>query len=1095
VTSSRSFSAFFIRRPVGTTLLTLGLALAGLIAFFRLPVAPLPQIDYPTIVVTAQMPGASPETMATSVATPLERHLGIIADVTEMTSWSTVGSTRITLQFALSRDIDGAAREVQAAINAARADLPASLRSNPTYRKVNPADAPIMILSLTSDTRTRGQIHDAASMALVPPLSQIPGVGQVTLGGGAARAVRIEIDPAPLFHYGIGLEDVRAAIAAANVHSPKGAIEDGPRRWQLYANDQATTPDDYKPLVIAYRNGAPVRLGDVAKIEEGQESRRVIGLSNGRPAVLVVLHRQPGGNIIDTVDRVTEILPRLRAALPSDIDLAVALDRSTTIRASLHEVQITLVIAVVLVILVVFLFLGNARTALIPSVAVPVSLLGTFGVMYLLGYSLNNSSLMALTIAAGFVVDDAIVVLENVTRHVEAGMSRIEAAIRGAREIAPTVVSMSLSLVAVFVPILLMPGLVGRMFREFAVVLSVAVLISMVVALTTTPMMCAFLAADRSERQASRWQWVSDRMFAAMIGLYARSLQWTLRQPGLVLSALALIVALNIHLFVVIPKGLMPQQDTGRLAGGIRADQSVSFELMRSKLAQFIQILGEDPAVATVTGFTGGGQTNSGYIFVALKPLAERDASASEIVARLRPKLAQVAGARLYLQAVQDIRIGGRESFAQYQYTLQADDLAQLYEWGPRIAAALEQLPQLTDVNSDQQQGGLETRLAIDRATAARLGVTARQIDNALYDAFGERVVSTIYTARNQYRVVMEASPQYWQTPDALNKVFVSTAGGIRGTQETNALADAVTAAGGENADDPSDEARAVRDQATNAIAARGRDGAATGAAVSTAPERMVPLSAIARFETGRAPLAVNHQGLFAATTISFNLKPGVSLGEATQAIEEAILRIGVPATIVGTFEGTARAFQASLTSQPLLILAALLAVYIMLGVLYESLIHPVTIISTLPSAGVGAVLALLLFDIEFSIIAFIGVILLIGIVKKNAIMMIDFALDAERSQGLGPREAIYRAALLRFRPIIMTTAAAMLGAVPLAIGFGEGSELRRPLGIAIVGGLLVSQVLTLYTTPTVYLCLDRLRLRERRDMLGNARHAERAAD
>ncbi len=1094
MSSTASFSAIFIRRPVGTTLLTLGLALAGFAAFWRLPVAPLPQVDYPTIVVSAQMAGASPETMATSVATPLERHLGVIADVTEMTSSSTVGSTRLTLQFSLSRDIEGAARDVQAAINAARADLPATLRSNPTYRKVNPADAPIMILSLTSNTRTRGQIYDEASMILVPALSQIDGVGQVTIGGGAARAVRIEIDPAPLFHHGIGLEDVRAAIAAANAHSPKGVVEDGARRWQLYANDQATTPDDYKPLVIAYRNGAPVRLNDVAKIDEGQESRRNVGLSNGRPAVLVILHRRPGGNIIDTVDRVTGILPQLRAALPSDIDLTVALDRSTTIRASLHEVEITLIIAVVLVILVVFLFLRNARAALIPSVAVPVSLLGTFGAMHLLGYSLNNSSLMALTIATGFVVDDAIVVLENVTRHVEAGMGRIEAALRGTREIAFTVVSMTLSLIAVFVPILLMPGLIGRIFREFAVVLSVAILISMIVSLTVTPMMCAYWATNRPERR-SRWNAASDRIFAAMLGFYGRTLAAALRHPALVLSALAVVVALNIYLFVVIPKGLFPQQDTGRLVGGIRADQSASFEMMRGKLTQLIRILGDDPAIASVTGFTGGGRTNSGFVFIALKPLAERGVSAAEVVARLRPRLAQVAGARLFLQPVQDIRVGGRESFAQYQYTLQADDLHQLYEWEPRITAALEQLPELTDVNSDQQQGGLETRLAIDRATAAQLGVTARQIDNTLYDAFGERAVSTIYTTRNQYKVVMEAPPQYWGNPDALSRIFVSTAGGIKGTQATNAITDTVTTAGDAGADDPSYDAQAVRNRATNAIANSGRGAASTGAAVSTAPERMVPLSAIAHFETDHAPIAVNHQGLFAATTISFNLKPDVSLGEATRAIDDAILRIGVPATIVGTFEGTARAFQSSLRTQPLLILAALVIVYIVLGVLYESLIHPITILSTLPSAGVGAVLALLLFDTEFSIIALIGVILLIGIVKKNAIIIIDVALSAERGQGLEPREAIYRAALLRFRPIMMTTAAAMFGAVPLAIGFGEGSELRRPLGIAIVGGLFVSQVLTLYTTPIVYLYLDRLRLRGRHGWLGALRSVDQAGD
>ena len=1076
-----SLSAPFIRRPVATTLLTIGVALAGLAAFFQLPVAPLPQVDYPTISVSAQMPGASPETMSTTVATPLERHLGVIADVSEMTSSSTVGSTRITLQFALSRSIDGAARDVQAAINAARADLPSSLRSNPTYRKVNPADAPIMILSLTSDTRTRGQIYDAASLILQPGLSQIDGVGQVTISGSAAPAVRIEINPAPLFQYGIGLEDVRAAIASANAHSPKGAIEDGARRYQLYANDQANTPDDYKPLIIAYRNGAPVRLGDVANIEEGQENRRNAGLANGKLAVLVILYRQPGGNIIETVDRVDALLPQLRASLPSDIDVNVALDRSTTIRASLREVEISLVIAIALVILVVFLFLRNVRATLIPSVAVPVSLLGTFGAMHLLGYSLNNLSLMALTISTGFVVDDAIVVLENVTRHIEAGKSRLEAALQGAREVAFTVVSMSLSLIAVFVPILLMSGLIGRLFREFAVVLSIAILISMVVSLTVTPMMCAYMGTDRPHRRRSRWYAATERMFAAMHEFYGRTLTQALRWPALVLGVLVLTVGLNVYLFAVVPKGLFPQQDTGRLIGGIRADQSISFQLMRRKLAQFIRIVGADPAVASVTGFTGGGQTNSGFVFIALKPLAERDAAADRVIARLRPKLAQVTGARLFLQAVQDIRVGGRQSFAQYQYTLHGENLDQLYEWGPRITAALEQLPQLTDVNSDQQQGGLETNLVIDRATAARLGISARQIDNTLYDAFGQRQVSTIYAPRNQYRVVMEVAPQYWQNPDTLDQIFISTSGGgIRGTQATNALAGTVTQKGSATSDN-SPNAQAVRNQATNAIANSGQGTTSTGAAVSTVRETMVPLSAIARFETGAAPLSVNHQGLFVASTISFNLKEGVPLGEATRAIDEAMLRLGVPATIIGTFQGTARVFQKSLQDQPVLIVAALLAVYIVLGVLYESLIHPITILSTLPSAGIGAVLALMLFNTEFSIIALIGVILLIGIVKKNAIMMIDFALAAERSRWITSREAIYQAALLRFRPIMMTTMAAMLGAMPLAIGFGEGSELRRPLGISIVGGLLVSQVLTLYTTPVLYLYLDRWRLWGRR--------------
>ncbi len=1087
-----NLSTPFIERPVATTLLTIGVALAGLAAFFQLPVSPLPQVDFPTISVAAQMPGASPETMAATVATPLERHLGVIADVSEMTSSSTVGSTRITLQFGLSRNIDGAARDVQAAINAARADLPTSLRSNPTYRKVNPADAPVLILSLTSNTRTRGQMYDAASTILQPALSQIEGIGQVTLGGAAAPAVRVEINPMPLFKYGIGLEDVRAAIASANAHSPKGAIEDNGRNFQLYTNDQATTPEDYRPLVIAYRNGAPVRLSDVAVVEEGPENLRNAGLANGKPAVLAILYRQPGGNIIDTVDRVNGLLPQLRASLGNDIDLNVALDRSTTIRASLREVETTLAISIGLVILVVFLFLRNVRATLIPSVAVPVSLIGTFAAMHLLGYSLNNLSLMALTISTGFVVDDAIVVLENVTRHIEAGMKRRDAAILGASEVGFTVLAMSLSLIAVFIPILLMDGVVGRLFREFAVVLSVAILISLVVSLTTTPMMCAHIATHRPQgatpRRQSRWHQASERAFAAMLGFYERTLVQALRFPALVLLILFATIGLNVYLYILVPKGLFPQQDTGRMIGGIRADQSISFQLMRDKLTEFIAIIGEDPAIASVVGFTGGGQTNSGFVFVALKPLAERDASVDQVIGRLRGKLARVAGARLFLQPVQDIRVGGRQSSALYQYTLRGDDLPQLYEWVPKITAELEKLTELTDVNSDQEQKGLESNLVIDRVTAARLGITMSQINNTLYDAFGQRQVSTIYMPRNQYHVVMEVAPGYRQSPDTLNQIYISTGGGIRGTQATNAHPGTVSASAGGNATNTGagqTAAQAARDRATNALANSGRGSASTGAAVSTASETMVPLSAIARYEAGSTPLAVNHQGLFVASTISFNLKPGGSLGEATRAIEEAMARLRVPATIHGSFQGTAQVFQKSLENQPMLIAAALLAVYIVLGVLYESLIHPITILSTLPSAGVGAVLALMLFNTEFSVIALIGVILLIGIVKKNAIMMIDFALAAERGEGLNPREAIYRAAILRFRPIMMTTMAAMLGAVPLAIGFGEGSELRRPLGIAIVGGLAVSQVLTLYTTPVVYLYLDRWRLFAQRRWAG----------
>ena len=1077
-----SFSTPFIERPVATTLLTIGVALAGMFAFFKLPVSPLPQIDFPTISVFANMPGASPETMAATVATPLERHLGVIADVSEMTSSSSVGNSRITLQFGLTRNIDGAARDVQAAINAARADLPASLRTNPTYRKVNPADAPVLILSLTSSTRTQGQMYDAASSVLQPALSQIEGIGQVTIGGSALPAVRVELNPLALFKYGIGLEDVRAALAAANAHSPKGAIEDGERHFQIYTNDQSNVAEDYRPLVIAYRNGAAVRLTDLAEIDDGVENIRNAGIANGKPGVLVILYRQPGGNIIDTVDRVYAALPQLRASMPSDVDVNVAMDRTTTIRASLHDVERTLVIAIGLVILVVFLFLRSPRATLIPSVAVPVSLIGTFGAMYLLGYSLNNLSLMALTISTGFVVDDAIVVLENITRHIEAGMKRREAAILGAREVGFTVLSMSVSLIAVFVPILLMGGIVGRLFREFAMTLSVAIVISLIVSLTTTPMMCAYIATHRPHREPSRLgraaQWVLD----ATLRGYDRSLASALRHPALVVFVLLLTVGFNVYLFIQVPKSFFPQQDTGRMIGGIQADQSISFQLMRQKLTEFITIIRNEPAVASVVGFTGGGQTNSGFVFVALKPLAERDLPVDQVIGRLRGKLGRVAGARLFLQAVQDIRVGGRQSYAQYQFTLQGDDLAELYAWVPRVTAALEQLPELTDVNSDQQQKGLQTDIVIDRATASRLGITAAQIDNTLYDAFGQRQVSVIYTPRNQYHVVMEVAPQYWQSPDILNQLYVSTAGGaVRGTQATNALAGTVArspAAGGASAPSAAQlAADPARNRATNALANTGRAATSTGAAVSTARENMVPLSTVAHYETSNAPLAVNHHGLFVASTISFNLKPGIALGEAARAIDDAMVRLRVPETIRGTYQGAAQQFQQSLRNQPVLIAAALLAVYIVLGVLYESYVHPITILSTLPSAGVGAVLALMAFNIPLDIIGLIGVILLIGIVKKNAIMMIDFALHAERAEGLSSREAIYKACLLRFRPIMMTTFAAMLGALPLAVGFGEGAELRRPLGISIVGGLLVSQVLTLYTTPVVYLYLDRLRL------------------
>jgi multidrug efflux pump len=1072
-----SLSTPFISRPVATTLLTFGIAAAGAISFFQLPVSPLPQVDFPTISVRAQLPGASPQVVATSVATPLERHLGQIANVTEMTSSSSVGSARITLQFGLDRDIDGAARDVQAAINAARADLPASLRSNPTYRKVNPADAPILVLTLTSDILRRGEMYDAATTVLAQKLSQVDGVGEVTVSGSALPAVRAELNPKALSKYGIGLEDVRAALSSANAHSPKGSIDVGTRRYQIYNNDQASNADQYRSLLIAYRNGSPVRLSDVGEVVDSVENLRNAGIANGKAAVLVILNRQPGANIIDTVDRIKALLPALQASIPPSVDLSVAVDRSTTIRASLHDVEVTLIISIILVVFVVFVFLRDPLATLVPSMAVPVSLLGTFAFMYLLGYSLNNLSLMALTIATGFVVDDAIVVVENISRHIEAGMSRLEAAILGAKEVGFTVLSMSLSLIAVFIPILLMGGIVGRLFREFAMTLSIAILVSLAVSLSTTPMMCAYLLGRKRERPQGWLFRTSERAFAAMLGGYTRTLRWALAHPGLVVLTLIATVCLNGYLFWVIPKGLFPQQDTGRIVGGIQADQSISFQAMQQKLTQFISIIQKDPAVDTVVGFTGGGQTNSGFVFMSLKPRSERKLSADQVIGRMRRELSEVPGATLFLQSVQDIRVGGRQTNAQYQYTLQADDVTSLFDWGPKILAALQNLPQLRDANSDQQNKGLQTDIVIDRATAARLGVTVGQIDNTLYDAFGQRQVSTIYSARNQYHVVMEVAPQFWQSPETLRDLMISTSGGsVGGTQSTNAVAGTVV--GAKTKPTTSSVATdTARNLANNSIANSGRGSTSTGAAVSTNAETMVPLTAVASYGPGNTPLAINHQGPFVATTISFNLAPGVSLGEASSAISAAMQRIGVPVTIHGTFQGTAREFQRSLDNQPFLIVAALIAVYIVLGVLYESFVHPVTILSTLPSAGVGAVLALMLFKTEFSVIALIGVILLIGIVKKNAIMMIDFALDAERTRHLSTREAIYEACVLRFRPIMMTTMAAMLGAVPLAINFGEGGEMRQPLGIVIVGGLLVSQMLTLYTTPVVYLYFDRFRL------------------
>ncbi len=1080
-----NISAPFIARPVATTLLTLGIALSGVLAFVKLPVAPLPQVDFPTISVSAQLPGASPETVATSVASPLERHLGQIAGVTEMTSQSGIGQARITLQFELNRDIDGAARDVQAAIVAARADLPANLKSNPTYRKVNPADAPILILAMTSKTLSQGQMYDAASNVFQQRLSQITGVGQVIIGGSALPAVRVELNPKALFKYGIGLEDVRAALASANANSPKGTIDDGDQRYQVYTNDQSTKAADYAPLVVAYRNGAAVQLSDVAAVNDSVEDVRNLGLSNGQPSVLVIVFRQPGANIIDTIDSVKESLPHLQAAMPADVNVTVAIDRSTTIRDSLRDTELTLVIAITLVTLVVFVFLRNFRATLIPGIAVPISILGTFGGMYLLDYSLDILSLMALTIATGFVVDDAIVVLENISRHLEAGMPRMQAALRGAREVGFTVLSISLSLIAVFIPILLMGGILGRLFREFTVTLSIAILISLAISLTTTPMMCALWLKPREVDDTPRRRTVFDRI----LGGYEHSLAWALRHGGLVMLILFGAVCLNVVLFTLVPKGLFPTQDTGRLIGSLQADQSVSFQAMTQKLRQMIDIVQSDPAVDHVVGFTGvgsgggGGQINTGSVFVSLKPITQRP-SVDEITARLRPQLAKVPGGRLFLVPVQDIRAGGRQSNAAYQYTLQSDSTDDLFTWTPKLVTALEHSAVITDVNSDQQQKGLETDLVIDRDTASRLGITASQIDNTLYDAFGQRQVSVIYSAINQYHVVMEIDPRYTQYPGSLSDIYVATSGGgASGTATSNAPAgtvsaatakttgasSAATATAGANANNNS-----ARNAAINSLATAGKSNTSSGAAVSTAMETMIPLAAVAHYQPGNTPLSVNHQGLFVSATISFNLQPGATLGEAAAEIDEAINQIHMPASIHGSLAGTAQVFAESLSNEPVLILAAIAAVYILLGVLYESYIHPITILSTLPSAGVGALLALMLFHTQFDIIGTIGVILLVGIVKKNAIMMIDFAIHEKRVNNLGARDAIFQACLLRFRPIMMTTMAAILGAVPLALSFGNGGEIRRPLGISIMGGLIISQLLTLYTTPVLYLYMDR---------------------
>ncbi|EOW7153732.1 TPA: multidrug efflux RND transporter permease subunit MdtC [Yersinia enterocolitica] len=1012
------FFALFIQRPVATTLLTLAITLSGVIGFSLLPVSPLPQVDYPVIMVSASMPGADPETMASSIATPLERALGRIAGVNEMTSTSSLGSTRIILQFDLSRDINGAARDVQAALNAAQSLLPSGMPNRPTYRKMNPSDAPIMIMTLTSDTFSQGQLYDFASTQLAQKIAQTEGVSDVSVGGSSLPAVRVELNPSALFNQGVSLDAVRQAISAANVRRPQGSIDSSEQHWQVQANDEIKTAEGYRPLIIHYNNGSPVRLQDVANIVDSVQDVRNAGMSDGKPAVLLVISREPGANIIATVDRIRAELPALRASIPASIELNIAQDRSPTIRASLEEVERSLVIAVALVILVVFLFLRSGRATLIPAVAVPVSLIGTFTAMYLCGFSLNNLSLMALTIATGFVVDDAIVVLENISRHLEAGVKPMAAALRGVREVGFTVLSMSISLVAVFIPLLLMEGLPGRLFREFAVTLSVAIGISLVISLTLTPMMCAHLLRAQPAGKQQRIRGFGKVLLAIQQG-YGRSLNWVLGHTRWVMVVLLSTIALNVWLYISIPKTFFPEQDTGRMMGFIQADQSISFQAMQQKLKDFMKIVSADPAVDNVTGFTGGSRTNSGSMFISLKPLSERSETAQQVITRLRGKLAKEPGASLFLSPVQDIRVGGRQSNASYQFTLLADDLAALREWEPKVRAALSKLPELADVNSDQQDKGSEMALTYDRETMARLGIDVSDANALLNNAFGQRQISTIYQPLNQYKVVMEVAPQYTQDVSSLDKMFVINSAG-----------------------------------------------------------QSIPLSYFAKWQPANAPLSVNHQGLSAASTISFNLPDGGSLSEAAAAVERAMTELGVPSTVRGMFAGTAQVFQDTLKSQLWLIMAAIATVYIVLGILYESYVHPLTILSTLPSAGVGALLALELFDAPFSLIALIGIMLLIGIVKKNAIMMVDFALDAQRNGNLSARDAIFQASLLRFRPILMTTLAALFGALPLVLSSGDGAELRQPLGITIVGGLVMSQLLTLYTTPVVYLYFDRLRSR-----------------